>query len=127
MSKKKFKEKKAKRDKKERSSLYSSLIQFLEESNGKAYSVEQLIRKFGLKKKSLIEDLFKLLDVMVDDGTVEQLSNGHFKITKTAGKLTGIVDHVNPRFAYVTTGEEGKKDIYIRTNDLATAIHGDTV
>jgi ribonuclease R len=127
MSKKKFKEKKAKRDKKERSGLYSSLIQFLEESNGKAYSVEQLIRKFGLKKKSLIEDLFKLLDVMVDDGTVEQLSNGHFKSAKTAGKLTGIVDHVNPRFAYVTTGEEGKKDIYIRSTDLATAIHGDTV
>ncbi|MBX2895187.1 MAG: ribonuclease R [Cyclobacteriaceae bacterium] len=127
MSKKKFKEKKAKRDKKERSGLYSSLIQFLEESNGKAYSVEQLIRKFGLKKKSLIEDLFKLLDVMVDDGTVEQLSNGHFKITKTTGTLTGVVDHVNPRFAYVNIGEEGKKDIYIRSTDLATAIHGDTV
>ncbi len=127
MSKKKFKEKKARRDKKERSGLYSSLIQFLEESNGKAYSVEQLIRKFGLKKKSLIEDLFKLLDVMVEDGTVEQLSNGHFKSTKTAGRITGVVDHVNPRFAYVTTGEEGKKDIYIRSTDLATAIHGDSV
>ncbi|MBN8651079.1 MAG: ribonuclease R [Cytophagales bacterium] len=134
MSKKKFKEKKAKRDKKERSGLYSSLIQFLEESNGKAYSVEQLIRKFGLKKKSLIEDLFKLLDVMVDDGTVEQLSNGHFKSAKTAGKLTGVVDHVNPRFAYVTivdeeppAGRTSKKDIYIRSTDLATAIHGDTV
>lgn len=127
MSKKKFKEKKAKRDKKERSGLHSSVIQFLEESNGKAYSVEQLIRKFGLKKKSMIEDLFKLLDVLVDDGVVQQLDNGHFKSAKRASTVTGVVDHVNPRFAYVTTGEEGKKDIYIRSNDLATAIHGDTV
>ncbi len=127
MSKKKFKEKKAKRDKKERSSLYSSMIQLLEDSNGKTYSVEQLIRKFKLKKKSLIEDLFKLLDVLVDEGVVTQLSNGHFKSTKRGGTITGVVDHVNPRFAYVTTGVEGKKDIYVRSTDLATAIHGDTV
>ncbi len=127
MSKKKFKEKKAKRDKKERSSLYSSMIQLLEDSNGKTYSAEQLIRKFKLKKKSLIEDLFKLLDVLVDEGVVTQLSNGHFKSTKRGGTITGVVDHVNPRFAYVTTGVEGKKDIYVRSTDLATAIHGDTV
>lgn len=127
MSKKKFKEKKAKRDKKERSSLYSSMIQLLEDSNGKTYSVEQLIRKFKLKKKSLIEDLFKLLDALVDEGVVTQLSNGHFKSTKRGGTITGVVDHVNPRFAYVTTGVEGKKDIYVRSTDLATAIHGDTV
>jgi len=127
MSKKKFKEKKAKRDKKERSSLYSSMIQLLEESNGKTYSVEQLIRKFKLKKKSLIEDLFKLLDVLIDEGEVTQLSNGHFKSTKNVSTITGVVDHVNPRFAYVTTGVEGKKDIYVRSADLATAIHGDTV
>ena len=127
MSKKKFKEKKAKRDKKERSSLYSSMIQLLEDSNGKSYSVEQLIRKFGLKKKSLIEDLFKLLDVLVDDGVVQQLDNGHFKSASRSNTVTGVVDHVNPRFAYVTPGAEGKKDIYVRSADLATAIHGDTV
>ncbi|KXK24946.1 MAG: ribonuclease R, partial [Bacteroidetes bacterium OLB12] len=76
---------------------------------------------------SLIEDLFKLLDVLVDEGVVTQLSNGHFKSTKRGGTITGVVDHVNPRFAYVTTGVEGKKDIYVRSTDLATAIHGDTV
>ncbi len=127
MSKKKFKEKKARRDKKERGGMYSSLIQFFEESSGKAFSVEQLIRKLGLKKKSLIEDLYKLLDVLEVDGHVQQLTNGQYKSAKKAGAVAGIVDHVNPRFAYVVTGEEGKKDIYVRSSDLATAIHGDTV
>jgi ribonuclease R len=41
--------------------------------------------------------------------------------------LKGTVDHVNPRFAYIVTGIEGQKDVYIKTNDLHTALHGDKV
>lgn len=47
---------------------------------------------------------------------------------KSGGAVVeGVVDHVNPRFAYINTGIEGKKDIYVRTNDLRTALHGDRV
>lgn len=127
MSKKKFKIEKAKRDKKERGGLYSSLLSLLEETEGRAYSPQQLVKKLSLKKKSLIEDLFKILDALEEEGKVEQLSNGHYKSSRKAKSITGRVDHVNPRFAYVTTGEEGQKDIYVRTSDLNSALHGDTV
>jgi ribonuclease R len=127
MSKKKFKKEKEKRDKKERSGMYSSLLLLLEEMAGKAYSPQQLVKKLGLKKKSLIDDLYKILDSLEEEGKVEQLSSGHYKSTKKSKTVTGIVDHVNPRFAYVSTGEEGVKDIYIRSSDLASALHGDTV
>lgn len=127
MSKKKFKEKKEKRNKKEQGGMYSTLMLLLEEMAGKAYSPQQLVKKLGLKKKSLIEDLYKLLDALEEEGKVEQLSSGHYKSTRSAKSVTGIVDHVNPRFAYIVTGEEGKKDIYVRSQDLGSAIHGDTV
>lgn len=127
MSKKKFKKEKEKRNKKEQGGMYSSLLLLLEEMSGKGYSPQQLIKKLGLKKKSLIEDLFKLLDALEEEGKVEQLSSGHYKSTRKKKAVTGIVDHVNPRFAYITTGEEGQKDIYIRSSDMASAIHGDTV
>ncbi len=129
MSKKKFKEKKEKRNKKEQGGMYSTLMLLLEEMAGKAYSPKELVKKLGLKKKSLIEDLYKLLDALEEEGKVEQLSSGHYKSTRTSKSkaLTGIVDHVNPRFAYIVTGEEGKKDIYVRSQDLGSAIHGDTV
>jgi len=139
MSKKKFKEKKDKRDKKERGGLYSALTRFLQEAEGKSYSVQQLVKKLSLKKKSLIEDrlkkksliedLYKLLDVLEIEGKVEQTNSGQYKSTRKSlgAGITGVVDHVNPRFAYITTGEGGRKDIYIRSSDLATAIHGDTV
>jgi len=129
MSKKKFKEKKAGRDKKEQGGLYSSLLKLLEETSGKAYSVQQLVKKLSLKKKSLIEDLYKILDSLEEQGKVQQLSKGNYKSTSkgSSSSVTGIVDHVNPRFAYVVTGEEGRKDIYVRSNDMGGAIHGDTV
>jgi ribonuclease R len=67
------------------------------------------------------------LDALEEEGQVEQLSSGHYKSTKKKKAVTGIVDHVNPRFAYITTTEEGQKDIYVRSSDMASAIHGDTV
>jgi ribonuclease R len=126
MSKKKFKEKKDRKNKKEKGGMYSALITLLEET-GKAYGVQQLVKKLGLKKKSLIEELYKLLDALVLEGKIEQLSNDYYKITRSSQSLTGIVDHVNIRFAYVVTGQEGMKDIYVRTSDLGSAMHGDTV
>jgi ribonuclease R len=127
MSKKKFKEKKEKRNKKEKGGMYAALILLLEEMAGKAYSPQQLVKKLGLKKKALIEDMYKLLDALEEEGKVEQLSSGQYKSTRSSKSVTGVVDHVNPRFAYIVTGEEGKKDIYVRSQDLASAVHGDTV
>jgi ribonuclease R len=127
MSKKKFKEKKEKHNKKEKGGMYASLMLLLEEMTGKAYSPQQLVKKLGLKKKALIEDMYKLLDALEEEGRVEQLSSGQYKSTRSSKSVTGVVDHVNPRFAYIVTGEEGKKDIYVRSQDLASAVHGDTV
>ncbi len=127
MSKKKFKTEKEKRNMKEQGGMHNSLMTLLEEMTGKAYSVQQIVKKLGLKKKALIEDLYKILDALEEEGKVEQLSSGQYKSSLKSKSVTGIVDHVNPRFAYVVTGEEGKKDVYIRTQDLGSALHGDTV
>ena len=127
MSKKKFKTEKEKRTKNEQGGMHSSLMTLLEEMSGKAYSVQQIVKKLGLKKKALIEDLYKILDALEEEGKVEQLSSGQYKSSHQSKSVTGMVDHVNPRFAYVVTGEEGKKDLYVRTQDLGSALHGDTV
>lgn len=129
MSKKKFKEKKETKDKKEKVGLYGSLLSLLDEMAGKAYSIQQIAKRLQVKKKSMIEDLYKLLDSLLEEGKIEQLSNGSYKTksSKLGKSIVGIVDHVNPRFAYVATGEEGSKDIYVQLRDLGSALHGDTV
>ena len=70
MSKKKFKKEKEKRTKKEKGGMYASLMVLLEEMEGKAYSVQQLVKKLGLKKKSMIEELYKLLDGLEEEGQI---------------------------------------------------------
>ena len=142
MSKKKFKKEKEKRDKKERGSMYTSLMAMLEESPGKEFKLQSLVKKLSLKKKAMVEELFKLLDQLEDDGVIKQTEDGNFLLVKassgskapdaktkgTTGKgITGVVDHVNARFAYVITGEEGAKDVYVKTQDLNNALNGDTV
>ncbi len=129
MSKKKFKEKKEKHEKKEKSGLYSSLLSLLENTAGKTLTAPQIAKKLQLKRKSLIEDLHRLLDTFVEEGKLEPLSNGSYKNVNLSNSkgIVGIVDHVQPRFAYIVTGEEGKKDIYVQTRDLGSALHGDTV
>lgn len=127
MSKKKFKKQKESRDRSEIRELFDTLLSFIGSMEGKAYSVPQIAKKLQVKKKSLINVLYEMLDSLVYEGKLDQLSNGSYKSVKSAKGIVGIVDHVNPRFAYVVTGQEGQKDIYIQTRDLADAIHGDTV
>ncbi len=126
MSKKKFKKEKEKREKKEKVSVRSSVLSFLDDMAGKAYDPDQLSRKLGFKKKSLIKDLNDILDRLEEEGRVERLSNGSYKSNMKRIAVTGRVDHVNPRFAYVVTGEPDN-DIYVSTRELGSALHGDTV
>ncbi|MFM7853930.1 MAG: ribonuclease R, partial [Flammeovirgaceae bacterium] len=127
MSKKKLKQQKENKGRNEIRELFDSLLSFINSMEGKAYSVPQIAKKLQVKKKSLINELYEMLDSLVYEGKLDQLSNGSYKPAKSAKGIVGIVDHVNPRFAYVVTGEEGQKDIYVQTRDLGDAMHGDTV
>ncbi|MGE0588580.1 MAG: ribonuclease R [Cyclobacteriaceae bacterium] len=126
MSKKKFKKVKEKRDKKERGSIHSKILSLLDEDVDKAYSLKQLTKKLGLKKKTLVANLFDILEELEDAGKLQQLSNGLYKSTKETSGNVGKVDHVNPRFAYIVVGN-GEQDIYVKSRDLGSAVHGDTV
>ncbi|MBX7124174.1 MAG: ribonuclease R [Cyclobacteriaceae bacterium] len=126
MSKRKFKVEKDKKNKGERQSLRSTILDLFNENTGKAFDFKQVARKTGVKKKALNKDLFSMLEELASDGKIKQLANGSYTSTKAQELLTGIVDHVNPRFAYVAIGD-GEKDVYVRSRDLGTALHGDTV
>ncbi|MEJ0055192.1 MAG: ribonuclease R [Bacteroidota bacterium] len=125
MSKKKFKEQKQKKQKKESTSLRQVILSFFDESPGVSYNFKQLARQIGPKNKAANKDLFTLLDELESAGKIQQLADGSFASTRKIETLEGVVDHVNPRFAYINTG--GDTDVYVRDRDLGTALHGDTV
>lgn len=125
MSKKKFKERKQKKQKEEVKSLRKTVLSFFDESPGQSFDFKQLARQIGRKDKDLNKELFRLLDELEDDGKIRRLADGSYGSTRKVETLEGVVDHVNPKFAYINTGAEN--DIYVRTRDLGTALHGDTV
>lgn len=125
MSKKKFKERKEKRNRETSSSLRKMMLALFEENPGKSLHFRQLVRELGAKNKAENKEVFRLLDQLEEDGKIKQLADGSYASTKKVSTVEGVVDHVNPKFAYINTG--GEEDIYVRTQDLETALHGDTV
>ncbi len=127
MSKKKFKEKKSKKEKEQKNSVHKEVLRLLNDNPGRAYDFKQIARKIGAKNIASNSAIFTALEKLEADGKIKQLATGSFASIFEAEGLTGTVDHVNPRFAYIVTGIEGQKDIYVKTHDLLPAMHGDKV
>jgi ribonuclease R len=107
-----------------RSQLESELLSLLNE--GQPYSFKQIVKKLSLKKKDDIKIVGQTLDQLVSDERIEQLSDETYKSASNTEAITGILDHVSSRFGYVKVGND-QLDIYIKSNDLGSAVDGDTV
>jgi ribonuclease R len=129
MSKKKKKDTrektKKKKVKKESGKLSSAIQAALNEQAGRGITLKQLVKKIGLKKKEDIKKTWEYIDQLVESGKLKELENGSYISNQSEEEFLGIVDHVSSRFAYIKTGQE--KDIYVKTQDLGSAVDGDTV
>jgi len=127
MSKKKFKEKKSKKEKEQKESVHKEVLRLLNDNPGRGYDFKQIARKIGAKNGATNAAIFTALERLEAEGKIKQLANGSFGSMFDAEGVEGLVDHVNPRFAYIVTGIVGQKDIYVKTRDLLPAMHGDKV
>lgn len=116
---------KKKKGKEQVGRLRSSILSVLEDQSGRGLTLQQIIRKIGIKKKEDIKKAAQFVDDLVEDGKIKQLGNGGYVSDRKSEEYTGIVDHVSSRFAYVNIG--GDKDVYVKTQDLASAVDDDTV
>ncbi len=109
--------------------FHTSILELLGSHPGRAYSIKQIVKKLGLKKRDDIKIVTVLIYELEESGQIKELSNGTYSTGKAGVETTGVsgvVDHVNARFAYVRVGE-GKSDVYVKTRDLGSAMDGDTV
>jgi ribonuclease R len=121
--KKKLKSKSGNETRKE---LELKLLALLDQSQGKAYSLKQIVKKLSLKKKEDIKIAGQLIDQLSEDERIVALDNGSYKSNRKEEETTGVVDHVSSRFAYVKIGND-QPDVYINGRDLGSAVDGDTV
>jgi len=127
MSKKKLQDRQKKQAETTRGSVFQTLLRLFDDHPGKAFNFKQIAKKVSAKNNTQNDALFGALEKLTDAGKIRHLPNGNYVSSRKGKTITGRVDHVHPRFAYIVTGMEGQKDIYVKTHDLDTALHGDTV
>lgn len=126
MGKKRKELKGARKEKNQVARLAPAIMELFGTTPGKAYTIKQIARKLGLKKKDDVKQATVLVHQLAAQGKLRQLADGSYSVIQTSSEAVGQVDHVNSRFAYVRIGED-HPDIYIKDRDLNSAVDGDTV
>ncbi len=106
--------------------LHEAIRQLFGANPGVAFSIRQVIKRVGVRDKKSKETVRDIVLNMELDDKVKKLRNGDFMTTRVLESFVGKVDHVNPKFAYVIVPDR-EEDIWVKTEDLMTAVDGDTV
>ncbi len=88
------------------------------------YSYKQVIKKLGVKDKKTKNAVKSILEKMQKESSKK--SSGKSKREAGGKELTGTVDYVNPRHAFIIS-EDSEQDIYVRTENMMNAFDDDTV
>lgn len=104
------------------------IVEFLNQTPGRGYQVKQILKGLGVrdaKSKGVVSEVIFGLEAR---GVVKKLRNGSFTIEGEQKTITGVVDSVNARFAYVVPdGDAEQDDIWVSKEDLLGAMDDDKV
>lgn len=106
--------------------IKTKLHEIFSVNDGKSYGYRDLIRKLQLRDKKSKDYLKSTLFSLESKERIRRLSDGRFISNTDTEHIQGVVDHVNANFAYVVTPDM-EEDIWVKTQDLKFAIHGDLV
>lgn len=110
-------------------SLAHRILQFLDNNYGQEFNAKQLIKKLDIRDSLTKGGVEPVLHKLAEKGSISKTPRNYFSSNQEPGFITGTVDNVNPRFAYVIpddpTVSEG--DILVKEADLKQALDGDRV
>lgn len=105
------------------------IMEFFGRHPGRSYQMKQILQGLNIrdkKSKQIVTDVIYRLE---DTGVLTRLRNGSFIIEqRELETITGIVDYVNARFAYVVPEDpDAEGDIWVSKEDLLGAMDDDKV
>lgn len=92
----------------------------------KVYSIKRLFKNLKVRHKSAKVQLVDDLEKLTDAGFIVMDSNGDFRRNIEIPSYEGVVDFVNPRFAFIIC-DDLENDIWVDSRDLKFALDGDRV
>jgi ribonuclease R len=102
------------------------VIGLFEKNPVKSFSTKKIIRQFNIKQKHLKNNLDAILLDLLRKGLIILDDNGNFSLKTSSSEVTGTVDFVNSKYAYVIS-DQYEQDIYVRSEDLKNALDDDIV
>ncbi len=108
------------------SELKNEIQQILDFNVHKSYTVRNIAKALQSNTAETKKYIDRILNELLSEGKIEKASRNSFVSIKEPDYITGKVDHVNPRVAYIIV-EDREVDIIVKANNLKGAFHGDIV
>ena len=110
-------------------SLARKLLQFLNANFGKEFNAKQLIKQLEIRDSLNKDGVEPVLFKLVAEGKISRSPRNYFSSTQDPEFITGTVDFVNPRFAFIIPDQPDavEGDILVKDADLKQALDGDKV
>ncbi|WP_297337212.1 ribonuclease R [Algoriphagus sp.] len=110
-------------------SLARRVLQFLNNNYGQEFNAKHIIKKLEIRDSLTKGAVEPTLHQLAENGSISKTPRNYFSSNQEPGFITGTIDNVNPRFAYVIPDDpkatEG--DILVKESDLKQALDGDRV
>jgi ribonuclease R len=106
--------------------LKQKIHALIKEYPSRTFSEKQIIRKLNIKQKHLKNNVDSILLTLLREDKIQLTDDGRFCVIKSGNEITGKVDYVNSRFAFIIS-EDIDEDVLVRTEDLKTALDDDLV
>lgn len=118
--------KKIKADTFNKKKLKNSIITILYGDSGKTVNYKQISTWLGIKDLETRKLVNVVLQELHDDGYLEQIVRGKYKLKAKSGTVVGTVDTQSQGFAYVNS-DEVERPVLISSRNLNHAMAGDKV
>lgn len=106
--------------------MTSLVLDFLSFDVSQSYNEKAIIKHLKIKDKHSKIAVIQTLHALERTNKIKRNSDGRYYSCTERESITGVVDHVNPKFAFIST-EEYEDDIWISSRDLNFACDKDVV
>lgn len=102
------------------------LVEIIDQGASRGYSFKQLLKRLNIEDRKGKVTIASMIDTLERQGRVTISKNGIIRGNYEQQYITGKVDYVNPRFAFIVT-DELEDDVWVDYENMANALDGDVV
>ncbi len=108
------------------SNLTNTILSILKKDRNQSFNYKQIAAKIGVNDASSRNQIIKKLQQLKAKQEIEEVERGKFKAIVTTEYHTGRVDMASRGAGYIIS-DDFEDDVYISSNNMNKALHGDEV